>query len=117
MKSGVIIRHLVLPGELASTKEVLTWFKQNLYADTILSLMFQYIPLNHPGCPGKGDLDRYVSKAEYEEVIKFLDQLGIEDGFIQEPVHISEWTPDFTMENPFPPDFAVPVWHYSKGFV
>jgi putative pyruvate formate lyase activating enzyme len=118
MISGMIVRHLVLPGALSSTKQVLTWFKQNLSSHTLLSLMFQYIPLvGRKGCPDKGDLCRYVSKEEYEEVLTYLDELGIEDGFIQEPVNEDAWVPDFTKENPFPPEFAIPVWHYSKGFI
>ena len=117
MKSGVIIRHLVLPGFLSSTKEVLLWYKQNLYPGTILSLMFQYIPLNNQEYTDKGNLSHYVSKTDYEEALGFLEEIGIEDGFIQEPVYKNEWIPDFTRENPFPPDWAVPVWHYCKGFL
>ncbi|MBN2534445.1 MAG: radical SAM protein [Spirochaetales bacterium] len=116
MKSGMIVRHLVLPGEVSSTKQVLLWYKQNLSSHTLLSLMFQYIPFTYNGYL-TGNLCRYVSETEYEEILGYLDELGIEDGFIQEPVHEDTWMPDFTKENPFPFDFAVPVWHYSKGFI
>lgn len=117
MISGVIVRHLVLPGALSSTKQALTWFKQNLSSHTLLSLMFQYVPVKRNDCPEKGDLCRYVSRKEYEEVLSYLDELGIEEGFIQEPVNEDTWIPDFTKENPFPAEFAIPVWHYSKGFI
>lgn len=117
MKTGMIVRHLVLPGALSSTKQALTWYKKNLSPDTLLSLMFQFIPLHRECCPENKNLCCYVSKKEYEEVLGYLDELGIEEGFIQEPVHDDTWIPEFTNENPFPPDFAVPVWHYRKGLL
>jgi putative pyruvate formate lyase activating enzyme len=116
MKSGMILRHLVLPGKSASTKQVLAWYKQTLSTRSLLSLMFQYIPLL--GCqPDKRIPGGYVSEIEYENIVSYCDELGIEEGFIQEPAAEDTWLPDFTRENPFPPECAVPVWHYSKGFI
>jgi len=117
MKNGIIVRHLVLPGAVSSTKEVLAWYKQYLAPDVILSVMFQFIPLEKQNCFTKTDFPGYVTKREYEEVFNYLDKLGIDEGFIQEPVQETAWIPDFYRENPFPVDFAVPVWHYSKGFI
>jgi putative pyruvate formate lyase activating enzyme len=56
-----------------------------------------------------------VSAAEYEQVLAWLEELGIEEGFIQEPEPGSEWLPDFSRPNPFPEGQARPVWRYTDG--
>jgi putative pyruvate formate lyase activating enzyme len=109
--SNVIIRHLILPGYLESTRAVLQWFADNVKDRALLSLMTQYTPI--PNIAEKEALEpapnRYVTKEEYEIVMKWLDEFGIEDGFKQEPLTKDEWLPDFTRENPFPQEIATPV--------
>jgi putative pyruvate formate lyase activating enzyme len=117
MKQGVVIRHLVIPGEIDSTKQVLEWFKNNLSSDALLSVMFQYIPIVFSEKERKMYPHQYVSEKEAGTVLKILDDLEIEEGFVQDPSDANTWIPDFTKENPFPPDFAQPVWHYSRGFM
>jgi len=102
----VIIRHLILPGYLESTRSVLRWFADNARGKAQLSLMSQYTPMNSDA-PG-----RYVSKREYETVLGWLGEFGIEDGFCQELVTGSDWLPDFSRVNPFSSGLSVPVWHY-----
>jgi len=109
---NVIIRHLILPGCLESTRSVLRWFADNATGGAAgrvqLSLMSQYTPMdNESGAPG-----RYVSKREYETVLGWLGEFGIEDGFCQELVTGSDWLPDFSRANPFSSGLSVPVWHY-----
>jgi len=106
-KSKVIIRHLILPGYLESTRSVLRWFADNAKDRALLSLMTQYTPI-----PGRGKTapQRYLTEDEYETVIKWLDEFGIEDGFCQELVTGNEWLPDFKRANPFPSKLSVPVW-------
>jgi putative pyruvate formate lyase activating enzyme len=58
---------------------------------------------------------RRVSREEYLQVQGWLEELGIEQGFIQEPEPDSDWLPDFTRRNPFPPGQARPVWHYADA--
>jgi putative pyruvate formate lyase activating enzyme len=104
----VIIRHLILPGYLESTRSVLRWFADNARGKALLSLMSQYTPLdNEDGAP-----ERYVSKREYETVLGWLGEFGIEDGFCQELVTGSDWLPDFSRANPFSSGLSVPVWHF-----
>jgi putative pyruvate formate lyase activating enzyme len=104
----VIIRHLILPGYLESTRSVLRWFADNASGKADLSLMSQYTPMNEgTGAPG-----RYVSKREYETVLGWLVEFGIEDGFCQELVTGNDWLPDFSRANPFSSGLSVPVWHY-----
>ena len=102
---GVIIRHLILPGYLESTRAVLRWFADNAHAQ--LSLMTQYTPIGgSTHVPG-----RFLSKREYETVLGWLEEFGIEDGFCQELVTGSDWLPDFNRPNPFASNLSVAVWH------
>jgi putative pyruvate formate lyase activating enzyme len=110
---GVIVRHLVLPGEIESTRQTLSWYAENLKETTLLSLMFQYTPLKkRPDIP-----QRMVDIKEYEEVLSVMEDLGINDGFVQALEEETEWFPDFRRENPFPSDLSKVVWHHQKGFV
>lgn len=108
MIRGVIIRHLVLPGYLESTKTVLRYFKKNMDKKALLSVMFQYEPLNKNNS-GPGNR---ISRKEYEQVISWVQDLGIEDGFVQEIPEGDSLLPDFTSKNPFPEKLCKPVWHY-----
>jgi len=110
---GTIVRHLVLPGFLESTREVLRFYSERLRDQALISVMVQYIPI----VAGSGDVPvGKVSKAEYEELLEILDDCGIEEGFLQELSADDEWIPDFSCENPFPPEWASPVWHWKSGY-
>ena len=77
--SGVIVRHLVLPGQLDNSKDVLDWYKSRFKrGEAMLSLMSQYTP------NGFGGIDRQLEKDEYSEVVDYLYQLGIKDGYVQD---------------------------------
>ncbi len=95
---GVIIRHLVLPGRIENSKEVLRLIKEEVSANVFLSLMSQYTPIakarNHPV------LKRRITRNEYEQVLDYALDLGFDNVFIQE-VNDFELTPDFDRENPF----------------
>jgi putative pyruvate formate lyase activating enzyme len=114
----VIIRHLLLPGCLESTREVLRWFAENSRGRALLSLMTQYTPVKKTAPDGGPDIPaRFVSKKEYETAIGWLEEFGIEDGFCQEPAADSDWLPDFNRANPFSSELSTPVWHWREGFV
>jgi putative pyruvate formate lyase activating enzyme len=104
LKQGMIVRHLVLPGNLESSLQVLSWFKEALYDKCLLSLMFQYTPVI-PLRP-MGSLKRRVSRKEYEAVLGYLESLKIEQGFIQELDAKRDFLPDFKKRNPFIPNLA-----------
>ena len=112
MVQGVMIRHLVIPGFLESTRKVLSWFKNNVSKGTaLLSLMTQYTPVNNSEKETPG---RYVSSEEYDAVISMLEEFGIDDGFCQELVTGSDWLPDFTKQNPFSSELSEPVWFWRQ---
>ncbi|MGN0625668.1 MAG: radical SAM protein [Oscillospiraceae bacterium] len=83
LQSGVLIRHLILPGQVQNSKQILDWIADSFPAGTVLvSLMSQYLPCgkaeNYP------EINRTLYQEEYDEVEAYLFQKGIEDGFLQE---------------------------------
>lgn len=82
MQKGIIIRHLVLPGQLDNTKRVIDWVKSTFTDGQVLfSLMSQFTP--NKSCR-LDELGRRLNKSEYEEIAEYLYDSGIEDGFMQE---------------------------------
>lgn len=95
IKSGVVVRHLVLPGFLENTKKVIDYISQ--FKDEVLfSLMFQYVPIKELETPS---LNRRVKRAEYNEILDYLYKKGIEDGFVQSLSSASKkYIPSFNLE-------------------
>lgn len=88
MKKGVIVRHLLLPGGLADSKKVIKYLYET-YKDTIyISIMNQYTPLEQ--VKEYPEINRKVTEKEYEALIDYALELGVENGFIQEGETASE---------------------------
>ena len=82
MKKGVIVRHLVLPGQAEDSRAVL-WELQQTFGDSIyVSIMNQYTPIRH--FEDYTELNRRVTEEEYEEVLEFAVDIGMENVFVQE---------------------------------
>ena len=96
MKSGVIIRHLVLPGQLENTKAVIDYVSAHFPPHTVLfSLMSQYTP--QPGASGA--LARRLNHTEYRAAVRYMTDCGITDGFCQELSSAKEeYTPIFDLQ-------------------
>ncbi len=96
MVSGVIIRHLILPGQSENTKGVIDWVKNNFSEGQILfSLMSQFTPIENCTIDS---LHRRLTEDEYREIEEYLYDSGIEDGFIQELDSASEdYIPPFEL--------------------
>ena len=94
MKRGVIVRHLLLPGQVEEAKRVLRYL-YDTYGDTIaVSILNQYTPLPHVAA--YPELNRTVTEEEYEEVVEYALELGIGHGFLQEGQAASEsFIPEF----------------------
>ncbi len=95
IKSGVIIRHLVLPGELDNTRRVIdyvsTHFKKG---DILFSLMSQYTPQKD----AVGALARRLTGGEYRTAVAYMQNCGIEEGFCQQRSSAKEeYTPIFDL--------------------
>lgn len=82
MTRGVIVRHLVLPGELENSKRVLQYLYETYGDDIYISLMNQYTPLRE--IKEYPNLNRKVTEEEFAEVFDYLCELGIENGYVQE---------------------------------
>ena len=95
LKRGVLIRHLLLPGELENTRRVIDWVAETFQpGDVLFSLMSQYTP--QPGAAG--NLARQVTKAEYRAAVSYMENCGIVEGFTQERTSAKEeYTPDFDL--------------------
>jgi putative pyruvate formate lyase activating enzyme len=93
LKRGLIIRHLVLPNDIASSRETLTWVRDTLGPDTTLSIMSQYFPAHRALTIGL--LDRKLRQGEYNRVLVLLDELGIENGWVQEFEASDYYRPEF----------------------
>lgn len=82
MQRGLIIRHLILPGRVEQSKQVLDWIRNNLPADIRISLMAQYIPAGT--AKDTPPLNRRITQDEYDEVADYMLDLGFEEGYVQE---------------------------------
>ena len=93
--SGVLIRHLQLPGELENTKAVIDWVSRTFEPGQVLfSLMSQYTP--QPGAKGK--LARRVTAAEYRAAVTYMENCGLQEGYTQERTSAKEeYTPQFDL--------------------
>ena len=97
MRKGVIVRHLLLPGYLSDSKKIIQYL-YNTYGDTIyISIMNQYTPLS--GVSAYPSLNQRIKEEDYEELINYAIELGVENGFIQEGETASEsFIPEFNEE-------------------
>lgn len=82
MEKGVIVRHLVLPGCVSDSKDVLEYLWDNYGNQIYVSIMSQYTPLPH--VKAYPELNRRVTAEEYEEVVDYARFLGMEQVYIQE---------------------------------
>ena len=82
MKKGVIVRHLLLPGHVKDSRRVLEYLLSTYGKEIYISLMNQYTPM--PAMKDDPRLSRKVTDREYQRLIDYGLQLGLENGFIQE---------------------------------
>lgn len=98
MKKGIIIRHLVLPNNIQNSKDVLKWINDNIDKKVFVSVMAQYFPTYR--AKEFPEINRKLTKKEYDEIEKYLYKLELNNGYIQElGEHEEEYVPDF--ENGF----------------
>ena len=95
LKSGVLIRHLLLPGQLENTRRVIDYVARTFRPGEVLfSLMSQYTPQSG----AKGLLGRHVTAAEYRAAVQYMENCGITDGYTQERTSAKEeYTPAFDL--------------------
>ena len=97
MKKGVIVRHLLLPGYMKNAKAVVQYVYETYGNKVFLSLMNQYTPL--PQVEEFPEINRRVTEEEYDELVDFAIEIGVENGFIQEGETAKEsFIPEFNNE-------------------
>ena len=97
MKKGVIVRHLLLPGHVKDSRRVLEYLLSTYGKEIYISLMNQYTPM--PAMKDDPRLSRKVTDREYQRLIDYGLQLGLENGFIQEGETAKEsFIPEFNGE-------------------
>lgn len=104
LKRGLVIRLLVLPNDMANIEENLRWIKSELSPKTAISLMAQYYATNKAATdPRYILLSRRISEGEWLNAVSLLEELGFEEGFLQEYESASYYyRPDFEdKEKPF----------------
>ncbi|MBO4854492.1 MAG: radical SAM protein [Oscillospiraceae bacterium] len=95
LRRGVLIRHLVLPGQLENTRRCMDWIARTFRpGEVLVSLMSQYTPQKG----AQGLLARPVGGGEYRTAVEYMRNCGIEDGFVQQRTSArEEYTPPFDL--------------------
>jgi putative pyruvate formate lyase activating enzyme len=96
---GVLVRHLVLPGQVENSLSVLRQLHARCGPDLPLSIMSQYRPM--PACVDAGFMIGTVPRREYDQVCALAEELGFEHAFIQPDYGDDAFAPDFREEQPF----------------
>ena len=95
MKRGMIIRHLVLPGNTNSAIQALDYLAEN-FGDTYISVMAQYVPCTD--LSEYKEINRKITKREYDKVVNHILDLGLEKVFLQKLESATEdYIPDFDL--------------------
>ena len=98
---GLIIRHLVLPNDIAGSEESLRFISDEVGTETFISTMSQYFPAHKAGRYPL--VSRPINPREYEKVLEWLDRYGLENGWVQDYSSKDYYCPDFEREQPFTP--------------
>jgi putative pyruvate formate lyase activating enzyme len=98
-REGVIIRHLVLPGQVSDSLAILDWIAKNISTKIGLSLMSQYV-----SCfKAPEEIRKPLTEKEYEQVASRAEELGVDLLFLQPDLFDPDehLVPDFDQKNPF----------------
>lgn len=124
MLSGVIVRHLFLPGRFEETVQTLEWLKANADGRALISLMSQYTPVPFKGSEAelkerRNRLEcienRLVNTAEDEDLRDIIEAFDFDTLFYQDLSDDTSWLPDFNRTQPFSNALAKPLWHWKES--
>jgi len=96
---GLLVRHLILPGGVAGTRESLAWLAEEISPEAGLSLMSQYHPSNW--ARRYAEINRNILKEEYAAALKTVKDYGFKQTFVQGLSSPQVYLPDFDLEKPF----------------
>lgn len=94
IKKGIIIRHLILPNHTENSKKVLKWINNNMPKNITVSVMAQYFPTYK--AKNIEDINRKITRHEYQKIENYLYSLDLENGYIQElgtneEIYVPKW--------------------------
>jgi len=97
LQRGIIVRHLILPGQVKDSKKILHYLYDTYGNNIWISIMNQYTPMPHVShIP---ELNQPLSRDEYDRVVDYAIRLGIENAFIQEgETALESFIPPFDLE-------------------
>ncbi|MCD4744745.1 MAG: 4Fe-4S cluster-binding domain-containing protein [Bacteroidales bacterium] len=98
-ESGLIIRHLILPGHIQNSIDVLRFIAEEISTNVHISLMSQYYPTYKVA--GNKTLGRQITNDEYFKVYDEMQRLGFSKGWVQDMESSFNYRPDFDNEQPF----------------
>ncbi len=98
-RHGVLVRHLVMPGDIANSLEALRILRREFGRFLPLSVMSQFHPV--PACRQRRLFDRRLTAEEYRLVREEIERCGFERAFVQEQPENDAFLPDFRREEPF----------------
>lgn len=99
IQKGVIARHLLLPGELVPAKKIVQYLYETYGDDIYMSLMNQYTPLGTLDKIKYPELGRKITEKEYDELVDYAIDIGVECAYIQEGDTAEEsFIPPFTLD-------------------
>ncbi len=82
MQKGVIVRHLQMPEGMEDSKKIIQYLYSTYKDEIYISIMNQYTPLE--GVKDYDEINRKLTEKEYDELVDYAIDLGVENGFIQE---------------------------------
>ena len=93
LTKGVLVRHLVLPNYPQNSRQILKYLYENFGDRILLSIMNQFTPIDLSNYP---EINRTVTKEEYDDIISYAISIGIDNAYIQEGETAKEsFIPDF----------------------
>lgn len=97
IKKGVIVRHLTLPGYIEDSKNIIKYLYKTYGNKIYISIMNQYTPLSH--VKKYPEINRKITKEEYDQLVDYAIDIGVENGFIQEgETALESFIPQFNCE-------------------
>ena len=76
-KRGLIVRHLVMPGGIAGTREIMKFISQEVSKKTYVNIMAQYYPAGKVDSENYPEINKHLEQSEYDEAIKVANEEGL----------------------------------------
>ncbi|MGD0796051.1 MAG: radical SAM protein [Dehalococcoidales bacterium] len=100
-QKGLIVRHLILPNDIAGSADSLGWLAGEVSPEVTVSIMSQYYPAHKAARRRYPELARKITPEEYAGVAALVEKLGMENGWTQGMESAENYRPDFSMNEPF----------------